>query len=299
MIERLIAHKPWVYYLVQAIVILITGIGFGITLNFFYIPANIYSGGVAGAAQIIVEFINRYTPFKGAISTGTLYFLLNIPLIVLGLFKLGRQFTVLTLIVVAVSSIATNLIPVVQVSSEPLLNAVVGGVIAGVGGGLSVKYGMSTGGIDILSMVIMRATGMNVGSLNLIMNSFIIVGAGFMYSWEYALFTLIAMAVTSYVVDMIHTNEQRLTAFIVTDEEEAVIQSIYQRIMRGITILDGKGGYTGDKRSVLMVVITRYELFDLQMAVVEVDEDAFINIIQSTKVQGNFLKRHQQTEIRS
>ena len=106
------------------------------------------------------------------------------------------------------------------------------------------------------------------------------------------------MYVTSRVVNSIHTNEQRLTAFIVTDKEDEVVKSIYGRIHRGITILDGRGGYSKKTRNTLMIVINRYELYDLEMAIGEADIHAFVNIIQSTRVNGNYLNRDQQNKLK-
>ena len=106
------------------------------------------------------------------------------------------------------------------------------------------------------------------------------------------------MFVASYMINVIHTNEQRLTVLIVSSKEDEVINSIYSRINRGLTILDGRGGYSKRPRHVLMVVINRYELFEMELAIEEVDPDAFVNIIQSTKVSGYFLSREQQEKLK-
>ena len=141
-------------------------------------------------------------------------------------------------------------------------------------------------------------TGMNVGSLSFIINLFVMAAAGLLFGWEFALYTLISIYVGSRVVDAIHTNEQVLTAFIVTNQTDEVIASIFKRIVRGATILEGQGGYSKDKRDVVMVVVNRYEIHDLQIAVTEADPNAFINMIQSTKVSGRFLSRDQQKSLR-
>lgn len=298
MIDQLISKYPKFNLLLTFLVVIISALLFAVQLNMFLIPGDIYSGGIAGLAQLTTYVINNFSPFPGIIQTGTLNFIYNIPVLLLSYFKLGKRFTILTMIVVAVLTLFTYVVPIVHVSSNPLLNAISAGVLGGAGAGLTIKYGMSAGGIDIISMVLYRATGINVGNMNLIMNSFIIVAAGFLYSWEFALYTLISMYVSSRVVNMIHTNEHRLTAFIVTDKVDEVIASIYSRIRRGITILDGRGGYSKQARSTLMIVVNRYELYDLQFAILEADNKAFINIIHSTKVIGNFLSREQQDKYR-
>lgn len=298
MIKKVLSQYPALNVVSQFFIILFSALCFAVSLNMFLIPGDIYSGGVTGISQLITYSLDQFTPFGNIIQTGTLNFLLNIPLLILSYMKLGRRFTILTVVVVAIMTGFTLIIPVQQVSSNPLLNGIVAGALNGLGGGLTIKFGMSAGGIDIIALVINRLVQINVGSLSLLINSVVIVGAGVLYSWEFALYTLISMYVTSRVVNSIHTNEQRLTAFIVTDKENEVVKSIYGRIHRGITILDGRGGYSKKTRNTLMIVINRYELYDLEMAIGEADIHAFVNIIQSTRVNGNYLNRDQQNKLK-
>ncbi|HBY88879.1 MAG TPA: YitT family protein [Aerococcaceae bacterium] len=295
--KKVLSQYPALNILSQFFIILFSALCFAVSLNMFLIPGDIYSGGVTGISQLITYSLKQFTPFGNIIQTGTLNFLLNIPLLILSYMKLGRRFTILTVIVVAIMTGFTLIIPVQQVSANPLLNGIVAGALNGLGGGLTIKFGMSAGGIDIIALVMSRLVQINVGSLSLLINSVVIVGAGILYSWEFALYTLISMYVTSRVVNSIHTNEQRLTAFIVTDKEDEVVKSIYGRIHRGITILDGRGGYSKKTRNTLMIVINRYELYDLEMAIGEADIHAFVNIIQSTRVNGNYLNRDQQNKL--
>lgn len=298
MIKKVLSQYPALNVVSQFFIFLFSALCFAVSLNMFLIPGDIYSGGVTGISQLITYSLDQFTPFGNIIQTGTLNFLLNIPLLILSYMKLGRRFTILTVVVVAIMTGFTLIIPVQQVSSNPLLNGIVAGALNGLGGGLTIKFGMSAGGIDIIALVINRLVQINVGSLSLLINSVVIVGAGVLYSWEFALYTLISMYVTSRVVNSIHTNEQRLTAFIVTDKEDEVVKSIYGRIHRGITILDGRGGYSKKTRNTLMIVINRYELYDLEMAIGEADIHAFVNIIQSTRVNGNYLNRDQQNKLK-
>lgn len=297
MLNRLISEKPWANTVLQLIVVVFASVSFGFALNVFLIPGNIYSSGVTGIAQLINYYTNE-TAFASLLTTGNLNFLLNIPLIILSYYRLGKTFTIMSLLVVAGTTISANTFPIGGISENPLLNAIMGGVISGLGGGLTIKVGMSSGGMDIVSVVISRMTGMNVGSLSFIINLFIMAAAGLLFGWEFALYTLISIYVGSRVVDAIHTNEQVLTAFIVTNRTDEVIGSIFKRIVRGATILEGQGGYSKDKRDVVMVVVNRYEIHDLQIAVTEADPSAFINMIQSTKVSGQFLSREQQKSLR-
>ena len=298
MINKYLSEHPEANFFFQIFIALISALIFGLSMKFFLIPGNIFSAGAPGLAQII-NYFTRETALAAIFTTGNLYFILNIPLIILAYLKLGKEFTVMTLIVVLFSSLATNLFPLTYVSQNPLINAVIGGVLTGLGTGITIKYGMSSGGFDILSLYLSKTFGWDVGMMTLLVNSIIIIGSGLLYNLETAIFTLITIFVTSRMIDAIHTGEQRLTAFIVTNDAAAVTASIRTRLIRGSTVIEARGGYTGDKRNLIMVVINRYELHDLQLAVLESDSKAFVNIIQSTKVLGQFLTKEQQKLMKS
>lgn len=293
MLNKYLSEHPRANILFLLFIAVISSLIFGIAMKFFLIPGTIFSSGVPGLAQLVNYFAIQ-TPLAPIFTTGNLYLLLNIPLLLLSYFKLGRQFTIMTIIVVFLSSIATNLFPLTYVSENPLVNAVIGGAFSGLGAGLTIKFGMSGGGFDILSIYLAKTFGINVGPMTMLVNSVIVIGSGLIYDWETAIFTVITIFVTSRMIDTLHTGEQRLTAFIVTDDSAAVTANIRTRLVRSTTILEARGGYSGDRRDVLMVVINRYELHDLQLAIAESDPDAFVNILQSSKVMGRFLTREQQ-----
>lgn len=298
MVEQFLQDKPFLYIAFQMFLAVVVSLALAISLNFFLIPGDIFSSGITGIAQI-VGFFSEKDPLWGKIlSVGNLMFLLNFPLVVVSWFRIGKNFTLLTLLVVVLSSVFINWIPVIQVSENPLLNGIMGGVVAGFGSGVAIRYGLSCGGMDIISILFNRLTGMNVGAIGFAINSLIIMASGLIFDWEFALYTLISIYVLSRMIDTIHTSDQRLTAFVVTDLADEVVDAIFKAIVRGATILDGKGGYSKDKREVIMVVINRYEMHALQLAVRSVDEDAFINIIQSTRVMGHFFTRDEQKDMK-
>lgn len=297
MLNRFLSENPRANFVFQVAIAFISSTIFGFAMKFFLIPGNIFSAGVPGLAQLVRVFVEP-TPLAAFLTTGNLYFLINVPILILAYLKLGHQFTFLTITVVVFTTIMTNFFPVTVISENPMINAIVGGTLVGFAGGITIKYGMSGGGFDIITIIMSRAFGVNVGVLNIIVNSFIVFGSGFLYDWEIAIFTMISIYVSSRVIDTIHTGEQRLTAFIVTHDPASVTASIRSRLVRSSTILDARGGYTGDKRDVIMIVINRYELHELQMAILDSDPTAFVNIIQSTKVLGQFLSKDQQQQLR-
>jgi uncharacterized membrane-anchored protein YitT (DUF2179 family) len=259
-----------------------------IAMNLFLIPANIYSSGFTGVAQLLSKVLSDYTPIN--VSLGFLLLLLNIPVAILGWRKVGKSFTVYSFISVALSSLFLILIPIKQVSEDILLNAVFGGVISAIGVGITLKWGASTGGVDIIAMVLSRMKDKPVGPYMFILNGLIVGTAGVLFGWEKALYTLVTLYTATRVIDSIHTRHAKLTAMIITKKADEMKKAIQERLIRGITILPAKGAFSNESREMLMIVITRYELFDLERILKEVDPNAFTNIIQTTNIYGFFRK---------
>ncbi|WP_147533208.1 YitT family protein [Bacillus marasmi] len=270
------------------IVVIIGAILNAMALNLFLIPANVYSSGFSGAAQLISKIVTDYTPFS--LSTGILFFLLNIPVTIVAWRKVGKSFTIYSFVSVLLMSLFLELIPIKTVSDDILLNAVFGGVISAVGVGFTLKWGASTGGMDIVAMLLSRMKDKPVGTYIFTLNSIIILSAGLLFGWEKALYTLVTLYVSTRVIDAIHTRHVKLTAMIITKKPEELKKAIHAKMVRGITSINVKGGFTNEPKEMLMTVITRYELYDLERIIKEVDPGAFTNIIQTTGIFGFFRK---------
>lgn len=221
-------------------------------------------------------------------STGILLFLLNIPVTILGWFKVGKSFTIYSFISVVLMSFFLEVLPIYALSEDILLNAVFGGVISAVGVGFTLKWGASTGGMDIIAMLLSRMNDRPVGTYFFTLNGIIIVTAGFLYGWEKALYTLVTLYASTRVIDAIHTRHEKLTAMIITKKTEEMKNAIHAKLTRGITLIPAKGAFTNETKDMMIIVITRYELFDLEHIIKEVDESAFTNIVQTTGVFGFF-----------
>ena len=257
-----------------------------IALNLFLIKANVYASGFTGVAQLISSLLQDFVGI--GITTGVILFILNIPVILLGWYKVGRGFTIYSLLSVLFTTIFLEIIPVRQLSPDILLNAVFGGVIGAVGIGLTLKWGASTGGMDIVAMVLSRLKDRPIGTYFFIMNATIIILAGLLYDWEKALYTIVTLYVSTRVIDAIHTRHEKLTAMIITTEAEELERAIHAKMVRGITTVPAKGAFTRQDKNMLIMVITRYELYDLEHVIKDVDPHAFTNIVQTTGIFGFF-----------
>lgn len=270
----------------RIITVILGSLLLAISLNFFLIDANVYASGFTGAAQLISSIFSDF--FAIEISTGILLLVLNIPVLILGWFKVGRGFTIYSIVSVAFTTIFLELLPIVSMTEDIILNAVVGGVIGGAGVGIVLKLGASTGGMDIVAMILSRMRDKPIGTYFLMLNGVIIVMAGFLYEPENALYTMLTLYITTVVIDGLHTRHEKVTAMIVTNKAEELQRAIHEKMIRGITILPAKGAYSGADVNMLYLVITRYELYDLETIINEIDPNAFTNIIQTTGIFGFF-----------
>lgn len=266
----------------KLVIAIASAVPLALSLNFFLIPANVFASGFTGIAQIFAELT--------FLSPGILLFLLNVPVAILGWLKVGKSFTLYSFLNVAFTTLFLELIPVTNVSNDIILNSVFGGVLGGIGAGIILKFGASSGGVDILALLLARKSDRPIGIYFFAMNAIIVLTSGFMFGMEKALYTLLTLYVASRLIDTIHTRHVKLTAMIVTNKPDDLQQAFFQEITRGVTRIPAKGGYTKEDKEILMIVITRYELYLLQKIINEVDPHAFTNIVQTTGIFGMFRK---------
>ncbi|CAM3942199.1 YitT family protein [Catellicoccus marimammalium] len=277
------------------VIVIFTGIISAIAVNDFLVPGDVFAAGVTGVAQLLEGLFSfLHIPMK----TGILIFLINIPIMILGWVKLGKQNTIYSILTVFSVSFFTTIIPQTTITDNQLMNSLMGGVLLGMAVGLCLKFGFTTGGLDIVSLVLSKTTGKTVGSFMMLINMLIVIFAGIFYNLASALYTIICIFAMTQVIDLIHTSHQKLTAFITTSKAEEVKQSILKDLVRGFTLMPSVGGYSGQDTMTIMIVISRYELYDLEQAVYTVDENAFVNIVPTQTVLGRFYNEDEQKAIK-
>ena len=256
-------------------------------VNFFYEPGNIYSSGVTGIAQIIGTLAQSAFGIKIPVALALL--LLNLPLFILGWFKISPKFTIFTGITVLLTSVFMQIIPVQVLSTDPIINAIFGGVVMGAGGGYALRNGLSSGGLDFITIAIRKKTGKTIGSLSIIFNSFILLAAGLLFGWQYAFYSALAIFVSGKVMDAVFTKQKKMQVTIVTSCADEVIHGIHGKMRRGITISNGaEGAVRYARQKVLITVVTRYELPLLKQIMRETDPHAFVSIADNVQILGRF-----------
>lgn len=248
--------------------------------NFFLIPHGVLSSGLSGISMLL----GLVTP----LNTGLANFLLNLPLVILGYKILGKKFIMNTIFSVLIVSVGLYVMPIIPIAHDTILSSIFGGALTGLGVGIVFRSSGSTGGFDIIGMIVSRKKDFPIGVLLSGMNGVVIIISGFLFNWDTALNTLVSIYVTGKVVDAIYTDHAKLTLMIITDKGEEMRDHLLKNLYRGLTIMDGVGGYSNDKRNVLMTVISRYELNEVKTLITEVDPSAFVNITETIEVMGLF-----------
>jgi len=270
--------------LVDFLFILLGGLVQALAMRLFLIPANLVSGGVSGAAQLI----NHYTQWP----IGLMILAGNVPLFILGWRHLGGpRFALRTALSVLSFSLLTDLLvfflPVSGIVDDLVLNSLYGAVVLGVGLGLVYRGRGTSGGSDILGRILNDRLGISISQAYLLTDSLVILLAGFVFTWENALYALVVTYVSGLAAEMILEGSNVFrTAIIITACPDVVTQKVLYEMERGVTILSGKGGYTGAERPVLYCVVTRAEVSQIKSIVKEADPGAFIVIGQAHEALG-------------
>lgn len=256
-----------------------------IALELFLVPNKLLDGGIVGISIMVSHFLK--------LPIGLFIFILNIPFFYLGYKQIGKTFALSTLYGIGVLSIGTALLhPVPAFADEKFLVTIFGGVILGLGVGLVIRYGGSLDGTEILAILINNKTPFSVGEIVMVINFFIYTVAGFVFTWESAMYSVIAYFIAFKTIDIVQQGlDESKSVWIISDQYEEIGDAINDRLGRGVTYLKGEGAYTGDNKKVIFCVITRLEEFKLKDIVNYYDESAFVAIGNVSEVKGGRFKK--------
>ncbi|NOH04765.1 MAG: YitT family protein [Chloroflexi bacterium] len=267
-----------------------------ISLRLFFIPANLASGGVSGISQLI----NHFTGWP----IGLMVFIGNVPLFLLGWrFLGGFKFAMRTAVAIVTYSLFTDLllkIPAFVDYSQVLindlrgdvfLNSLYGAIVSGVGYGLVYRARGTSGGSDILARILNNWRGISMTQSYLMVDTAVILSAGFVFGWKAALYAMIALYISGLVAETVLEGGGTVrTAMIVTANPEEVSRYVIDEMERGVTWLEGRGAYTGSSRPVLYCVVSRAEVATLKAVVHEKDPEAFMVIGVAHEALGEGFK---------
>lgn len=259
-----------------------------LSMRLFLIPALLVSGGISGIAQIV----NHLTQWP----IGVMVFIGNVPLFILGWRYLGgSRFAKRTALSVVLFSLFTDLlvlfIPQQGITDDLVLNCLYGGITLGIGLGLVYRGQGTSGGSDILGRILNHRLGISMSQAYLITDTLVVLAGGLVFDWERALYGLVVIWVSGLAAEATSEGSAIFrTVMIITANPEAVQKNILEVLERGVTVLEGTGGYTGVSRPVLYTVITRSEVNQLKELVREADPRAFVVIGQAHEALGEGFK---------
>lgn len=259
-----------------------------IGLEIFLIPNNIIDGGVVGIS-IITSYLTK-------VPLGIFTFLLNIPFLFFGYKQIGKSFVISSLFAISSFSFWVSVFhPVPGLTNDVLLATVFGGIILGIGVGMIVRYGGSLDGTEIVAIVLNKKSVFSVGQIVMFFNLFILSSAGLVFGWDRAMYSLIAYFIVFKVIDItIEGLNEEKAAIIISDNGEEIAEAITARLGRGVTFLEGKGGYSRSPKTILYSVVTRLEISKLKGIITDKDDSAFVTISDVFDVMGG---RHKKSSI--
>lgn len=269
---------------------------FAAAYRWFLVPAGLYSGGFTGVSQLVKLFLTEalHMPMPETIDvTGIIFWCINLPLFVLGYKSIGRKFLYRTVIAVCIQSFLLVVIPAPKelLLDDMLLNCMIGGALSGWGVGMTLRAGGSGGGTDIVGMYCAKNyPEFGVGKLSVMINLCIYLIAAVRYDLEVAAYSMVFSIMSGIMVDRVHDQNIKVSAFIVTKNKE-LGERINRTVASGVTSWNGWGEYSHSDEVVHMVVVNKYELQTLKKLIRQEDPCAFVQIMSPDMVMGNFEKR--------
>ena len=273
-------------HLRSIICVLIASLIMSINIKTFVRAGNLLPGGVTGLSLLLqrigLEFFNINLP----------YFFVNIGLnaipVYIGFKTIGKKFTSYSVLMIVLNSFLVDIIPNIDITSDPLLVAVFGGIFNGLSISIALAGNASSGGTDFIAVYL--SNKFNTSSWNLVLglNTIILASSGILFGFEAALYSIIFQFVSTQIIEQLHQNNKRVTMLIITANPSSLEKQLLTYTHHGITRFDGKGCYLDEDRTLLYTVVSANEVKDVIEFVKSIDQKAFINITKSIKIDGRF-----------
>lgn len=260
-----------------------------VAVKLFVQAAGLVPAGIGGISVLAIKEIERL--FNFTINYSILYFSLNIIVLLFVYKKLGRKFIILSFLHVFLTSTFIEFIPSFYISSDPIILAIFGGVINGLGSSLALRSDGSAGGTDFIAIYFSVVRNKPMWDKIFLFNMMVLVYSGWQYNWEMALYSILYQFASTQIVNTYHNRYKLSSLRIVTSYPEEVSHSILACTRHGITKLDGLGVYHKQYKSMLYMVANEFETKTIVAAVKKADPKAFIEVAQVTRIEGNYRQK--------
>ena len=253
-------------------------------LDIFLVPNLVIDGGVVGLALMAAELTG--------VSFSVFIVALNVPFFIIGYKKIGVVFTIQSLFSVLCLSGWSKFIHHTPVTTDPFLSTIYGGIIIGLGVGLIIRWGGSLDGTEILAIIADKKTPFSVGEIIMFFNLFILGSSGFVFSWDSAMYSLVAYFIAYKMIDIVTNGLDEMKGLlIVTSRYDEMARCMTQDMGRAVTLLNGEGAYKRETTKILYCVVSRLEMTKVKDAVRKIDPNSFISIFDISEAHGGLFKR--------
>lgn len=278
-------------------VLLLAGIINAIGVNLFLMPVKLYDSGFSGTSMLLGQITPEYLPMS------VFLIILNLPFFIYGYKRQGLNFTIYSIFAVLVYSLSsyliTNVLPIDVSAVSPFagedlfLCAIFGGMISGIGSGLTIRFDGAIDGIEVMAVIFAKKLGLTVGSFVMVYNAALYIVAGIvMQSWMLPLYSIVAYTAAIKTVDFIAEGlDKAKSAMIITTKEQEISAAISETFGQGITLLNAHGYYSDSAKTVVYFVVNRFQISKLKNLVLSIDKDAFITLSEVSDVLGSSVKK--------
>ena len=264
-------------------------------INLFVVPAGLYTGGLVGISQVIRTILTAGLgmDFGSFDVAGLIYYIINIPIFIIAFTRMGRKFFLKTLVTVTAITFFMSVIPARVIVEDIMAACVVGGIVSGVGIGIVLRTGASSGGMDVIGVLLTRwKRDFSVGKVNLFVNLILYGTCLFLFDMGVVIYSVIYASVHSVAMDKMHTQNINVEVNVITKADTSELEKeVFQELGRGITKWTAFGAYTNDRSQILYIMLSKYEVNRLKAIIHKYDTNAFIVVNEGVSVDGNYLKK--------
>ncbi len=270
----------------NVLLVVIAAILMAVNINTFVYTAGLLPGGFTGIVLLIQNIFLKYFNIK--IPYSLFLWILNLWPALICLKNIGKRFTILSILMIVVSGLATDFIPGFFVTDDILLCAIFGGIINGISICLCLFVGATSGGTDFISIYLSEKKGISAWNYIFAGNCLVLAIFGLTFGWTRALYAIIFQFVTTQIINLIYKRYQKVTLLIITDKVDQVYQIIHDTTNHDATIFTGKGSYQGAERKMIYTIVGKDQEAKLVHEIMKIDPKAFVNVLETKALLGNF-----------
>lgn len=268
---------------------------YAVGINLFVVPAGLYTGGLMGICQVIRTILTQQfgMDFAGFDIAGIIYYVINIPIFIIAFTRMGKRFFFKTVVTVTAMTVFLSVIPVFTVVEDAMASCMVGGILAGAGVGIILRMGSSSGGMDVVGVILTKwKKNFSVGMVNLMMNLVLYAACLFLFDMQIVVYSIIYSAVHSLAMDKLHTQNINVEVTVITKADTAELErAVLKELDRGVTKWTSMGVYTSEQSHILYILLSKYEVHRLKTIIHRYDPNAFMVVNEGVSVVGNFQKK--------